>query len=116
MPEGSYPDKPLKPKPPGIGVQPSNPVEKTAAEYRAYADRLEAWEKEMEVFKAQMDEYHRKDAVLTEEFWKDAFEELGIPKDHPKAGKLRSKAWERGHSSGFSDVFNGLSDYWELVK
>lgn len=106
MPEGSYPDRPSKPK-----VQGSN-----AQAYREYADELEKFETAMVVFREKQAEYQKADALLGQQFWKDAFEELGIPKDHPKAEKLKSKAYDRGHSSGYSEIFNALMDLWELFE
>lgn len=49
-------------------------------------------------------------------FWSDAFEELGIPFDHPKADKMKAYAWSEGHSSGYNEVFNALSGIWEVVE
>lgn len=108
MPEGSYPEKPKKPIHPARGQE-------TAASIKEYAAAFEGYEKEMSVFKEKMMEYHKAEAALTEQFWKDAFEEIGIPEKHLKAGKLRAKAWEHGHSSGYSDVFCWLEELWELV-
>lgn len=109
MPEGSYPDRPHKPIHPKRG-------EETSASCHAYALAFEAYEKAMPEFRKKMEEYHKADAALTEQFWKDAFEELGIPENHPKAALLRSKAWEHGHASGYSEVFFWLDDLWELAK
>lgn len=44
-------------------------------------------------------------------FVADLKEDLGVT-DHPKADKLVSLAWERGHSSGYQEVYN---EAWNLV-
>lgn len=61
-------------------------------------------------------EYHDEEARLMELFWSDAFASLGIPTNHPKAGKMRSLAWEQGHAYGYSEVYSHLGDIWEVVK
>jgi hypothetical protein len=109
MPEGSYPDRPHKPIHPARGKE-------TSASIKEYALAFEKYEKAMPEFRKKQEEYRQADAALTEQFWKDAFEELGIPQDHPKAEKLRSKAWEHGHANGLHEVFFWLDDLWDLVK
>lgn len=48
------------------------------------------------------------------EFQVDAFEELGIT-NHPKAQLLFDKAWDNGHSGGYTDVFNEMSHLVDLI-
>jgi hypothetical protein len=62
------------------------------------------------------DAYWAEERRLTALFWSDAFTELGIPADHPKADRMKSAAWEKGHANGHSEVFYELSDLWEVVK
>jgi hypothetical protein len=109
MPEGSYPDRPSKPMHPARGKE-------TSASVKEYALAYEKYEDAMLVFRKKMDEYRQADAALTEKFWKDAFEELGIPENHPKASLLRDKAWSHGHANGLHEVFFWLDDLWELAK
>jgi plasmid stabilization system protein ParE len=63
-----------------------------------------------------LDAYHKEQAELTEQFWRDAHEAIGVPYDHPKAGKLRAMAWDHGHASGYNDVFYWMQDLAELVR
>ena len=50
-----------------------------------------------------------------EEFKKDLFEDLGI-EFNPKRDKLYSLAWEKGHSSGFSEVYNYACELVDLIQ
>lgn len=109
MPEGSYPDRPHKP------IRPSRDKE-TSASIKEYALAYEKYEEAMPVFRMKVEEYRKADNALTEQFWKDAFEDLGIPEEHPKASLLKNKAWEHGHANGLHEVFFWLDEFWEVVK
>ena len=50
-----------------------------------------------------------------EEFKRDLFEEFGVT-DNPKKDRCYTIAYERGHSSGFSEVYSEFSDLVELIK
>lgn len=58
--------------------------------------------------------YHEEQARLIELFYQDAFKELGINPNHPKIEVLKKIAWDKGHSCGFSEIFNELSELSEL--
>lgn len=49
------------------------------------------------------------------EFKKDLYEDLGI-EDNPKKEKLFEKAWELGHSGGYSEVYNYACDLVDLIE
>lgn len=70
----------------------------------------ESKSKNEEVWKAYMVEECR----TYEQFIKDAKDELGIT-DNPKADMLMGKAWERGHSAGYSEVFGVAEDLVDLI-
>jgi len=72
---------------------------------------LEAFAKRGEM----LDAHGKEDKRLNEEFWKDAFAELGIDSNHPKAGTLKRIAWENGHAHGYSDVFSELINLADLL-
>ena len=60
--------------------------------------------------------YNAEAARLHQKFRDDLFVDLGITM-HPLRDKLFAKAWEDGHSSGYSEVYNcalGLMDLIEL--
>jgi hypothetical protein len=50
-----------------------------------------------------------------DQFYTDVKDDLGIT-NNPKADKLMSKAWERGHSSGYQEVYNCACDLVELIE
>ena len=52
--------------------------------------------------------------ALEQEFERDIFEEFGVM-DHPKAAKVMSMAWERGHSEGLHRVYEEFSELVELI-
>jgi hypothetical protein len=65
--------------------------------------------------KAAQTAYHDETARLTHQFKLDFFAELSI-ENHPKREKLYSKAWEQGHSAGFSEIMNVGWDLVELIQ
>lgn len=62
--------------------------------------------------------YQEEKAKLTDEFWKDAREELGYEKILNKEGvqALESMAWEDEHAHGFASVFARLEELTDFVK
>lgn len=59
--------------------------------------------------------YRQEEADKHNLFMKDTLDEVGLS-DHPKAHEIFSYAWEKGHSSGYSEVFNELQDLSGLFK
>jgi hypothetical protein len=59
--------------------------------------------------------YHEDCTRLSAEFRADVLADLGIT-DHPKADLLFSKAYDMGHSSGFSEVYSYAQDLVELIQ
>jgi len=57
-------------------------------------------------------EYERGSYDLFTDFCKSE----GIDPTTKKAGRLWSIAWEMGHSSGYSEVFNYLLELVELIR
>lgn len=49
------------------------------------------------------------------EFKKDLFAEFGVS-NNPKAELCYSLAYDRGHSSGFSEIYNEFSDLVKLIQ
>lgn len=58
--------------------------------------------------------YRDEKSALHDEFLRDLFEDLGIT-DNPKKDLLFSKAWDYGHSGGYSDVYNHACDLVDLI-
>lgn len=67
-------------------------------------------------FDAARKAYLQAETDALRRFKEDLFADLGIS-DHPLRDKLFSKAWDDGHSSGYSEVYNcalNLVDLFEL--
>lgn len=58
--------------------------------------------------------YNNEKALLMEQFVRDLYADLGIS-NHPKRERLFSKAWERGHAYGLSEVYSVAQDLVELI-
>jgi hypothetical protein len=59
--------------------------------------------------------YRNEDNRLFLQFKQDLAEDFGVT-DNPKVDKLFSLAWEHGHISGHSDVYNYYSEFVELIN
>lgn len=59
--------------------------------------------------------YQAESNRLDDLFWADAEAECGTA-GHPKAAKLRSIAYEYGHSSGYEEIYGYYSELAELLK
>lgn len=70
---------------------------------------------EEEYWKQAMQAYTNEAMRLQDAFRQDLLEELGVT-DHPKADLLISKAWELGHSSGYSEVVNWAYDLVDFLR
>lgn len=60
-------------------------------------------------------DYQNETAQRLKEFEEDLAEHLGI-RDNPKRDLLFSKAWERGHAHGFSEVLGCAEDLVEIIE
>lgn len=56
----------------------------------------------------------KNEAKILAQFQIDALKAVGLF-GHPKADKVYSLAWERGHSAGFHDIFVNLIELADLV-
>lgn len=68
-----------------------------------------------EAYKESLKQYRTISNARDAEFRRELFEEAGVT-DNPKADILFSKAWEQGHSSGYSEVYNIFYDLLELIQ
>lgn len=101
----TYPTKPKKP------LLDRNA---TSVEAKHYAEVLEQWEKDMDVYREEVKEYRKEENRLYEQIKKDCLEDVGLL-NHPKADKAWEWAWEHGHSSGYSEVYQVLCGITDLV-
>jgi len=95
-----------------------SPLKATSREAKLYASHLEAWEIHEKKRKAQ--ELKRTHAVpnhgkLLEDFIKHEsdFENI-VPKKYQKG--IYSYAWDKGHSSGYSEVYNELCNLVSIFE
>lgn len=65
-------------------------------------------------YKEHFNRYHLEGNVLYEEFVNDLCKDLGI-ESNPKKGLLLSKAYDIGHSSGYSGIYNAALDLVDLI-
>lgn len=67
-----------------------------------------------EMLKSERDKYFTESKNLERQFKVDLADELGLT-GHPKFDKLFEIAWDRGHSSGFQEVYNEAQELAELL-
>lgn len=60
-------------------------------------------------------EFEKKSREAIEQFKHDLYEDSGV-ENNPKRDLLFSKAWELGHSSGFTEVVCYFNDLVDLIK
>jgi hypothetical protein len=68
-----------------------------------------------ESYKEQRTKWNIENARLHTEFKEDIFEEFGV-QNHPKRERVFELAWDRGHSSGFFEVYLVFEELVELIK
>lgn len=71
--------------------------------------------KDMEKYKADLDEYRRVSRQREAEFKADLFEEYDVT-GHPKADRAFALAWEEGHANGFYEVESFFSRLVLLIR
>lgn len=67
-----------------------------------------------EEYRAAVSAYNQITAEKGEQFRKDLFEEFGVT-GHPQADIVYRKAWDHGHSAGYSEVYNVFADLVEII-
>lgn len=68
-----------------------------------------------EAYNAQILLHDEEASRLHMEFQQDLFEDYGVS-DNPKRFKCFALAWERGHSSGHSEVYYEFGDLVALIR
>ncbi len=61
------------------------------------------------------EEYRIDESRLTELFWSDLADELGISKGDPFFSEFRRMCWDQGHSGGLSEVYIIATEYSGLI-
>lgn len=95
---------------------PQKPVKRSYETNTDYGKRLDYYDDvEMPQYRKDKDLYHKKRNDVYELFKQNLLSMLEIEK-HPKADKLFSLAWERGHSNGYYEVALEASELVDLLK
>lgn len=109
----TYPVKPNKPK---LGSNFENLfIEQQADVFKAYQLRRAEYEKLTNDYNNQVAAYAERQLEIMEEFKADAFRELDIELNK-KRHELFRIAWDYGHSSGYSEVFQYMYDLVDLIQ
>lgn len=87
----------------------------TSAEAREFADALEKYEVEKFIYLAEVKKANIAMSEVDDEFTEALFEDLGIV-DNPKKDLLYSKAYELGHSGGYSEIYSYACDLVDLIR
>jgi len=95
--------------------KPLVPINPSANDLRLLADKMDAYDADLQHYKDQRVAYMQEQNKLQQEFRNDLEAYYGVT-NHPKADLLYDMAWDRGHSAGFLDVANYYSDLVRLIK
>jgi hypothetical protein len=57
----------------------------------------------------------KEEGRLSQLFFDDMAEDLGYT-NHPKRSKFETICWQKGHSSGYSEVYNVALDFIDLIN
>lgn len=82
---------------------------------RQYADELEIYNKRIAIYREAQHRYSVESRKLNELFFNDAFDELGIDKNHPKIDMLKSIAIDNGSAGGHQKIFYWLKELSQLL-
>lgn len=99
---------PTRPKKPILGK------DHTSKDLDDYKKALQKYEEDMISCKVKEKAYDEEYRRLYFLFKKDALNDVGLI-DHPKAEKVFSLAWEKGHSGGLNDVYCELGELADLL-
>lgn len=117
--DGEYANQlpyPARPREPGLPKPPHLMSHQDLDDFKSV---VVAYEKSKMAYAEARAEYNRGEGEAIERFWADVAENEGIDKDDPFFLRMRSIAWEQGHSSGLNDVlcaFDELLPLWELYR
>ncbi len=104
-----YPSRPQKPSISTLGK------DKTPADFRAHADALEAHEREMVTYEAALSA-HRAERTRLETIWKEKLRGEHSDLNDATFNACYSKAYEDGHSAGYSEVRNCMIDIADFAE
>lgn len=104
-----FPARPAKPSISTLGK------DKTPADFRAHADTLECYERNMVKHQAQVANYQA-DRTRLETIWKEKLRNEHSDLNDATFNACYSKAYEDGHSAGYSEVRNCMIDIADFAE
>lgn len=96
-------------------IAPAKPKQLPGESHTSYGGRLDQWELLRKTHSEAVSTYHAEQRQINADFAADLLAALGLT-DHPKGNTLYSMAYERGHSSGYSEVALIAEELSELLK
>lgn len=87
----------------------------TDAQFAEMKRMRTAFEEQLVEHRKSNDLYRLEEARLNNLFEADCADETSMT-NHPKRGKVWGKAWEHGHSSGYSEVWHWYEEFAEIAK
>lgn len=114
-----FPSKPRIP----VVIQFKNFASDSSSDIGDYIDYLqkelipefELYKRNLEIYYKNNDLYNKENSRLYDLFKQDCFIEYGIEK-HTKREQVFERAWFDGHPYGYSDVFQCMEKYVDLIK
>lgn len=96
-------------------TRPVAPNREDFKSHQSYGQALDEYESTLlKEWRDSVTMYREESNAIEAEFKKELLLRLDLS-NHPKADKLYSMAWDRGHSSGFSEVVNVAESLAELL-
>lgn len=94
--------------------KPILPRNASATEAKLWAEQMDTWETNNRVIVDQRNKVHSERESRDQQFRADLFKEFGVS-DNPKKDKCYALASQRGHSGGYSEIYNEFIDLVELI-
>jgi hypothetical protein len=82
-------------------------------EVERHLERVKQFNKDVAEYRRLEEQYRRREHELYSEFKHDLLEEFKLT-NHPKADRIYEYCWDKGHSYGFEEVYNAMSDLSDL--
>lgn len=102
----TYPSRPQKPQ------LPTGKATETGTAFREYADKLDKYAKQGELYEKQVQEYNAETAEIYGKFKVDALKETGLW-GHEAGNRAFEFVWNR--QGNFNDAFYMLCDLAEVI-
>jgi len=74
------------------------------------------YESKMAQYEEAKKRYNDDESTLANLFWADLIAEYDLDANHPLTGWLTNKAYERGHSVGYSEMANVFVDLADIIE